>query len=430
MNTAEGLAQVGEPGGEPARCEALAVYVGRQPIFDRDRQVVAYELLFRGAADAPQASFFDGDAATSQVILNTFISIGIHDVAGEHPVFINMTRPFLVEGLASQLPADRVVLEILEDLEVDAELIAAVRRLREQGYRVALDDFIYHPAKEPLLDLSEIVKVDLRALDEAQLNEHVELLHGRVPTLLAEKVETEQEYHRCREAGFDLFQGYFFSKPKVLGGRRMRSNKLAALRLLAKLQEPSTDVNEIERLVGQDVSLSYKLLRAVNSAAMGLARKVESVQRAVVMLGRQRIISWVSLIAFAELGQGECELMRTAMVRGRMCETLARRLGRGDEADSFFTVGLFSALEALLCQPMEELLEPLPLAEPLVAALLENAGPMGRALAWTLAYERGQDRRLAAIAKREGIRLSTLRDAYLEAIGWAEASSRALEEPA
>jgi EAL and modified HD-GYP domain-containing signal transduction protein len=403
--------------------------VGRQPIFDRRRQVYAYELLFRAAADAEEACFFDGDGATSQVILNSFVSIGIDDVAGELPVFINMTRSFLVDGLASQLPADRVVLEILEDLEVDEELVSAVRALREQGYRIALDDFVYHPSKEPLLDLCEVVKVDLRLLDAAELNEHARLLRGRVPTLLAEKVETEQEYRLCREAGFDLFQGYFFAKPKVLGGRRMRSNKLAALQLLTKLRDPRTPLAEIERLVGHDVSLSYKLLRVVNSAAMAMARKVESVRRAVLMLGRQRITAWVSLIAFAELGMGERELMRTAMVRGRMCENLASVLGHGGEADSFFTVGLFSALEALLGQPMAEILAPLPLAEPLVQALLQREGAMGDALVCTLAYERGDEQQLAARSAQAKLALPVLRDAYLGAVRWADEASRAFEQP-
>jgi len=311
-------------------------------------------------------------------------------------------------------------MEVLEDVPVDAELIEAVRRLSALGYTIALDDFIYHDRLQPLVEIADIIKVDVLALDRAAVQEHVAILSQHKVKLLAEKVETQDEFKYCRDLGFDYFQGYFFCRPEVIKGQRMPANRLVTLQLLAKLQDPEVDFRELEEIVSRDVSLSYKLLRIINSAFYSLPRKVDSLGRALFMLGTRSITTWVSLIILAGIDDKPHELMVTAMMRAKMCELIAQALGQASK-DTFFTVGLFSALEALLDSPMEEILHSLPLSDTITAALLSYEGLLGAALCCVLAYERGDWHEVHC----PGLDRAAITDAYLQAIAWAtETSSR------
>lgn len=393
------------------------VFVGRQPIYTRQLDVFAYELLFR-SGEGEEASVMDGDQATSQVILNTFMEMGLDTIVGQKLAFINLTRDFILQDYAPVFPADRVVLEVLEDIPVDAELIEAVRRLSDQGYTIALDDFIYHERLQPLMEIADIIKVDVLALDKAALREHQAVLQQYNVKLLAEKVETQDEFRYCRELGFDYFQGYFFCKPEVIKGQRVPANRLVSLQLLARLQDPEADFRELEGLISQDVSLSYKLLRVINSAFYSLPRKVDSLRQALLMLGTRLITTWVSLIILAGIDDKPHELMVTAMVRAKMCELLAQALGRPG-TDTFFTVGLFSALDALMDSPMEDVLRALPLSDDITAALLQYEGILGAALRCVLAYERGDWQAVSC----PGLDSAAIKDAYLRAIAWTTETS-------
>jgi EAL and modified HD-GYP domain-containing signal transduction protein len=398
------------------------IYIGRQPIYDRSLNLYAYELLFRAATDN-RADFVDGDQATTDVIVNTFLEIGLDNIVGNHLAFINLTRAFFVGEHTVSLPKNRVVLELLEDIEADAEVIAGVRRLAELDYTIALDDFIYHESLQPLVDLARIVKIDLTKLDRDSIREHVQQLRHYPLRLLAEKVETQEELDFCQSLGFDYFQGYFFAQPKIIRGQRLPNNRLSILKLLSRLQDPNISPKQLDELIAQDVAFSYRILRYVNSASLALPRKIESIHQAVVILGLQTIKSWTTLLAMSQVDNKPAELVVTAMVRGKMAECMARAM-RAEQPESFFTVGLFSALDALMDNSMEEILTQLPLADHIAEALLYRRGVHGDVLDCVLAYERGRWANLGC----NQLGTHKIRNCYLEALQWASEVSQQLIE--
>ena len=389
------------------------IFIGRQPIYDRNLGVYAYELLFR-AAHANTAEITDGDKATSDVIVNTFLEIGLDNIVSNRLAFINLTRSFFVNEHSISLPKDRVVLELLEEIEADDEVVQGVQRLSDQGYTIALDDFIYHESLKPLVRLADIIKIDIMALDNDEIRNHVTELRQHPVKLLAEKVETQDDLDFCMELGFDFFQGYFFSQPKVIRGQRLPNNRLAILKLLSHLQNQDISPDQLEELIVQDVTFSYRILRYVNSAAFAMPRNIESVKQAVVILGLQTIKSWTTLLAMSQVDNKPTELVVTAMVRAKMAEEMAKRR-KAERPDSFFTVGLFSALDALMDNTMEEILTQLPLADHISSALLHRAGDHGEVLNCVLAYERGQWEKISCTQ----LTLPEIRDCYLSALQWA-----------
>ena len=389
--------------------------VGRQPIYRQGLEVFAYELLQR-SSNLNEAAFTNGDQATAQVLLNAFLEIGLDRVVGSNLAFVNIPRNFLLSDYCSSLPKDRVVLEILEDSVPDQPLISSISKLSKKGYQIALDDFKYSEWFRPLLELTNIAKIDIQAQNRASLAKHIESLRQYDLKILAEKVETHEEFEFCRNLGFDYYQGYFFCKPNVVSGEKIPFNRLAALRLVAKLQDIDATLAEIEQTVGQDVAVSYKLLRYVNSATNAVKRRIESIRHAVTLVGTRRIRSWASLIMFAGMDDKPRELMITAIVRARMCEQLALAM-RQQNVEQFFTVGLFSVLDALLDHPMAEALELLPLAEEVHNAILDHAGLMGSALHCVLAYERSDWNEVVC----RNLNHEDIRDAYLNSVDWTRA---------
>lgn len=388
-------------------------FLGRQPIFDQRLRVMGYELLYR-SSDIHGAAVLDGDQATSQVILNSVVEMGLARLVGRHHAFVNLTRNFVLNHDMLP-PADgRMVVEILEDITVDEELLAAVRQLRSRGYLVALDDFVYHPHLQPLVALADIIKIDILALADEALQRHVEVLRNGRVKLLAEKIETKDDLARCRELGFDYFQGYFLCRPSNLHGKRLPANRLATLSLVSKLQNPDTSLEELEQVIVQDVTLSYKLLRYINSAVFFGRRELSSIREAIIYLGRNAIKGWATLIALSGIDDNPTALIVTALIRAKMCERLAAALG-GADGDAAFTVGLFSALDALMDTPMAELVAALPLADEVNAALLAREGELGRLLIVVLHYERGEWDSIQCPALE-----SDLSDIYLHAAQWAD----------
>ncbi len=390
------------------------VFVGRQPIYDAKLDVVAYELLFRsGTANA--AAVDDADVATSSVLVNGMFEFGLDRLVGERLAFVNMTRQFLTGELPVPPAPDQIVLEVLEDIDPDEELVAGVKRLKEEGFQIALDDFVYHPRLMPLLELADFVKVELPALSAAELATHAKKLRRFPGQLLAEKVERLEEFELCKKLGFDLFQGYFLSKPRVLSRERIPGNKLAVIQLLSRLQDPEISFEELEGLISQDVSLSYRFLRYINSSAVALRRKVDSVNQAIVLLGLSRIRTLVTLVMMAGMENKPLCLMVTALVRAKMCEFLAREIGR-DDPDAFFTVGLFSALPLLLDASMEQILAELPLSDDVKMALIDHEGALGEAVKCTLAYEAAQWEHPECL----GLSVKQLHKAFMDAVDAVE----------
>lgn len=395
------------------------IYLARQPIYDRQLKVHAYELLYR-SGEENSARVFDGDAATAQVLVNALIEIGLPDIIGSSHAFINLTRYHILEGLPAQLAQDRVVLEVLEDILPSAELIQALQALRAAGFRIALDDFIYTADKQTLMEVADIVKLDLPALPGSALTEQVKALRAFPVELLAEKVETPEEYEYCKALGFDYFQGYFFCRPHIITGRATPSNRLSILQLLATLQDPQLDFGELQTLIARDVSLSYRILRYINSAHFNIGRKIESIQQAVTLLGLKTIRTWVAILAMTSVDDKPYELILTALIRAHMCESLAAVAQESTE--HAFTVGLFSVLDAFLDKTLDDVLHSLPLSDDINVALLQHRGCLGELLRLVLDYEGGH---WDAVTDSP-LDAATLRDTYLQSIQWANEISQGL----
>jgi EAL and modified HD-GYP domain-containing signal transduction protein len=392
------------------------VFIARQPIFDLRLEVVGYELLFRGP-NQNTAIVSDNDEATSTVVINAFTEMGLDTVVGDRRAWINVSRDFLLGGLARILPRSQVVLELLEDQLIDDALLDAMEDHRARGYTIALDDFAGSEAIAPALEHADIVKLDVLARDRAAVQEDVARLAGRGIALLAEKVETREEHEYCLELGFELFQGYFFCKPERMEARSVAPNRLSILQLVAALQDPKIEIAQLETLVSRDVALSYRLLRYINSAFFGLRREVDSIGRALMLLGIDNVKRWATLSIFASVDEKPRELIETALVRARFCELA----GEGNR-DQLFTLGLFSVVDALMDAPMEDVIGSMPFPEEMAAALVSHAGPKGELLETALRYERGD---FVPPADELG-------DAYLEAIEWATSAADELfnEAPA
>jgi c-di-GMP phosphodiesterase len=397
------------------------VCLGRQPIFDRRLNVVAYELLYRDSQNN-QAVFAQDDDATGQVLWNTLVEIGLDRVVGSQQAYINFSPSFILNGHCAALPAERVVLELLEGADPNDSLVTALEDLVRSGFRLALDDFVFQPGYERLLRLASIVKLDLRA-GQNDLAEQVSRIEGFGVTILAEKVETPDEYDRCLDLGFELFQGYFFARPRIVGGRRTPSDRLSTLRLVAALNAPEISLGQIESLVVREPTLVQKLLKFINSTHCGLRVPVESIRTAIALVGLRKLRTWATLLTLGGMKHFPPELMVLANVRARMCETISDIHG-SSEGGTYFTVGLLSVLDVLAGRPMEEILDELPLSAPVKAALLHREGKIGATLQAVLDYEAGL--RVPHADADLQIDASQLAQAYLDAVVWTDAQFNAL----
>ncbi len=361
------------------------IFIARQSIYDRKQQVIAYELLYRDN-NQNRAQFPDATEATSQVMLNSFMEMGLDTLVGNHRAFINLPQSFFDQIPPIPFSKDQVVLELLEDIEISGQLLNVVRGLKSQGFTLAIDDYLFEDKWTPLLNQVDIIKVEVSSLSTEELRTRIGQLKNRNLRLLAEKIETHEMFDLCKELGFDYFQGYFLSRPKIIHGRKLSDNHMVVLRLLEKLNDPNASVEEVEGLIIQDAGLSFKVLRYINSAAVGIPKRVESIQRAIVLMGLSRIRSWASLITLSGLQDKPSDILSMALTRAMMCEHLLRKSGH-DIPEHGFTAGLFSVLDAMLDQPMEEILSHLPLSDEVVEAITLHQGPAGEALACIMAYE-------------------------------------------
>jgi EAL and modified HD-GYP domain-containing signal transduction protein len=400
------------------------IYIGRQPIYNRRLEVIAYELLYRDSEEN-RANITDFDLASGEMIFNALVEFGLDRLVGPHRAYLNLTGNLLTSEKPLALPPERVVLEVLETTQVDDEVVAAVELLSAHGFSIALDDFYFSEEWRPLVERAHVVKVDVLGLTDDQVREQVEQLKGYDAILLAEKVETPEQFALCRDLGFEYFQGHFFCRPKVIKGNRLPANRLPVLRLLAALNNPKATLDELEGLIAQDVSLSYRLLRYINSAFFSLANEIESVRHALVLLGDRSVRRWATLISMTTASDKPHELMVTAMVRAKMCELLARAL-KMQTVDSYFTVGLFSVLDALMDAPMEQTLSALPLSAEVEAALLKREGSMGQVLACALAYENAEWDRVDTL----DLGPHAIQSAYVDAVSWVNEADAAMASDA
>ncbi len=395
----------------------MNVFLARQPIYDAARKIHGYELLFR-RADTPEAEVLDGTVATAQVLLNAVIDIGVDKIASQELLFVNCTRNILLSEPI--IPPERCVLEILEDVDLDDDLLARIGALRRRGYRIALDDFTLDGKLAGAVLVADYIKLDVRALTDAELERHARL-ERRGVRLIAEKVESEVMMERCRALGFDLFQGYFLRHPETIKGAHLPTSKTAALRLIGACQDPEASGQDVAAIVAADLSMTYSLLRLANSALFGRSRPVRSVEAVVTWMGTEFLTRWGTLLALASERGCPVTYLGTALQRGYMCESLAT--SQGDTASgSSFLVGLLSTLDSILDVPMRQILDEVRLTVDIRDALEQHGGGLGRLLACTLAYESGDTQTLDGC----GIDGGLMKDAYWQSIEQAEATLREL----
>lgn len=398
--------------------------LARQPIFDRNMDTVAYELLFRSAEGESFESFLDGDQATSKVIRHTFMDGTAERVVGPYPAHINVTAHLFREDIARLLPREQVVLEFNEYAQLDTELFLILQDLAQDGYRIALDHFEWRPDRNRLLDIASMVKIDVLEMPWERVLEQLDVVSAFPVDALAEKVESHELFHQCADAGFQLFQGYFLCRPAPIKGQTIATSRITILELLQKVYDPDVRMDTLERIIRRDVGLSYRLLRIINSAYYALPRKVESIHEALILLGLHFVRQWISVLAMAGFEDKPSELFRLAMIRARMAENLAKVLKRRD-TESFFVVGLFSVLDAALDRPMPSILQDLPLSAEVIGALLHRAGIWGEALDCVLAHEQGQWNRVAF----QGVPQEVIGAAWLHAVEWSSKTQSLLKEP-
>jgi len=396
------------------------VRVGRQGIYDRDRTLVAYELLFRahGRAAAELAEGPEQDHATSQVISATFGDFGVEQIAGDKLLFINLTRGFFTGDLPMPCSPDQVVLELLESIPVDDELMAGLHRLKAAGYRIAVDDFAGEEWRLPAVDVADYVKIDVE--DTADRFEAVlELARSRNPraVIVVERIEDDELFARCLAAGGHLFQGYGLQRPVTLESVSLTPSQLVCLRLVRALTVSDSSIGEIESLVASDPALALRVLRTVGSAAYGTRSEITSLRQAIVLLGRRQLSSWVVLMLLGGVTSVDTESLTMVLARASACSRLAP-----GESDVAFTAGLLSGLASIMGVDPDELVETTGVASSVKHALVAGHGDAGHALQAVLAYEKDAPGRVGG----QGLSVYEVSRAYLAALSGAMATVASL----
>ena len=395
-------------------------FIGRQAILDQKKNVYAYEILFRSGLKNAFDPSLDGNVATQSVMVNTMLDFGMKKLVSDKKAFINFTEKNLLNRAPQLLPADSIVVEILETVQPTPAILEAVQELKDEGYKIALDDFVLLPGYEPLIDMADIIKVDFRITEDPEERKRLrEILPGHV-RLLAEKIETEEEFHQALEYGYVLFQGYFFCKPVVLHKKKLTSNALSQIRLLKEVNRQDFDFSAIINVISSDTNLVHKLLTYINSVGIGLTYHISNLRQAAVLLGSGGMRRWVTLISLQTFSENKPpELFTISLLRAKFCELIAHEIKRPDlTPDTGFLLGMFSLLDVLLSQPMEEVLKEVGLSSELNAALLGEDNILRHVLDLVIAYEQGDWDKVIACCRRENIPVEHLQPCYDEVLKW------------
>jgi EAL and modified HD-GYP domain-containing signal transduction protein len=403
-------------------------YLARQPILNRSRELFAYELLFR---DGLQNSCdgLDLELASTSVLDTSFL-IGFEKITAGHRMFINCPRDFLLRDYISLFPPHSAVVEILETIKPDQEVIDACKRLKQAGYTIALDDFVDSPDQAPLVALADIIKVDFRLTGREEQHAIVSRHAGKKIRMLAEKVETQEEYAAGMEMGYSLFQGYFFCRPEMLQHRALPSFKLAYLELLRAATAPEFDIQELALKIKHEASLTFRLLRYLNSAAFGLRSEIRSVPHALSLLGERELRKWIAVVSVGVLADGKPdELMIVPLVRGRFCEMLAPLAGMPGHANDLFLMGLLSVMDAILDQPLESILADLPVRQEIKDALQSRTGLYWQLLELAIAHERADWEKASALVSETGMKEEQVSAMYVSAVDWSTALRSTVHAP-
>ena len=404
-------------------------YVARQPILNRARELFAYELLFR---DGIQNSCEGLDLEfASTAVLDTSFLIGFDKIAGGYPIFINSPREFLLRDYIYLFPPKSVVVELLETIKPDEEIIRACRALKEKGYQLALDDFEDTADWAPLVEIADFIKVDFRLTPPPQQRSLAARYTARGIRMLAEKVETQDEYIAASQVGYTLFQGYFFCQPEMMKQRELPAFKMAYLELLREATAPEFHIRKLASSIKHEASLTFRLLRYLNSAFFGLRSEIHSVTHALSLLGERELRKWIAVVSVGVLADGKPdELMTVPLVRGRFCELLAPLAGMASHSSDLFLMGLLSVMDAVLDQPLASILRELPVRQEIKDALLARTGLYWQLLEIAMALERADWETVSSLLAKTRVNEEQASALYVSAVNWSTALRNGVAEPA
>ncbi len=386
--------------------------IGRQQILDRNLNTVAYEILFRGDefdVSRPNGAY----SATSQVISDVLLEIGLQNITGNAKAFINFTEQHLLDKTPLNLPKERIVIEVLENVSVTPQLVNTLSEFSKKGFTIALDDFILTPEWRPLLEIADIIKLDILQMPMEQTLALIEQLKSYQLTLLAEKVETREEFQLLMDAGCELFQGYFFNKPETISSQRQNINKTALMKLLSAVNQSDMTYAKLGHIIGQDPHLTVKLLNYINSAFFSLPHPIDSIPHAISLLGVTELKRWINILTLASITDKPVAILQNLLIRAKMAELLAEKMSL--DSDELFLIGLLSGIDGLMDRSLEDILPQLPLDKIVLDAILYKVGEAGRILDFILRYERWE----TSAAELEQYSPREITRFYLQSIEWS-----------
>ncbi|HEY8354515.1 MAG TPA: EAL domain-containing protein [Methylophilaceae bacterium] len=395
-------------------------FIGRQPILDRQHAIIGYELLFRHSADARNAVISDDLKACARVLTNALNDVGGKWLLGDKYAFINVSEDMLLGNLIELLPPKRTVLELLHSVRPNDAVVQRCRELQARGYRIALDNPVVTPDAEPLLQLADYIKLDVLALSGEELL-HVHALYaGYDASLVAVKVETSEQFEACRKMGFEYFQGFYFAKPETIRAKVVNPSFASVIDLINMVSHDA-DNREIEAGFKRDSTLSFKLLRYINSVGFGLSCEIRSIGHALSILGRKQLYRWLTLL-MVTAGENSTSpaLMKTSVIRGRLVELLGQGYFDRQGLENLFIVGVFSMLDVILEMPMENVLEKVQLPEAIAEALLTRGGIYGPFLQLAEACEVADHDRIMTLADALHLDPNSVNDSHMAALSWVE----------
>lgn len=393
-------------------------FVARHPIFDRSQKVYGYELLFRNGIE----NYFNADPEfASRSTLDSYLLFGINTLCDNRLAFVNCTREVLFKDLLTLLPPSQAVAEILETVEPEDRVVAACKRLKAAGYLIALDDFAPNDPRIPLVPLADIIKVDIRATRPEERAGMMRRFSSPTCKMLAEKIETPQEFRQARDMGFAYFQGYFFCRPEIIVGREVPANRMHYVRLLEMVSRVEIDLRELENLLKQEASIPYRLLRYLNSPVFGFALEIKSIRHAMAVLGEREMRRWIRLVVTVGIADQKCsELVLIGLTRARFCELVSTRVQSNSD---LFLMGLLSIMDAILEITMDVLLEQLPVDHETKAALLGQNSSLRPLYQLMLAQESGEWDQASTLAQQLKLSDEEVATAWFKAMQWAQSTT-------
>lgn len=397
----------------------MDIYIARQPIFNAHRKLHAYELLYRGTKEATLTSV-NGERATTSLLSSAFLTEGIEIISNSRPCFINFTEELLLKKIPLSFPKGKIVVEVLEDVRPTKEVVEACHILVNQGYRLALDDFVYHNSLDPLVELADIIKIDFRLTPVDTIHKTLYRLQYFNVKLLAEKIETHEEFTQAIKMGFTYFQGYFFSKPENIRIKELEAAKVNMFQLLAEVTQKATTLERLHKIISVDIAISYKLLRFLNSAYFYRIQKVKTVRHAIAYLGEKELRRFIILVLISELSSDKPdELVRLALVRAKFCELLAEASGYTFDSSELFMMGLFSFIDVMLNTHMGQIMDKLPVTAAVKNALNSHSGEYAIFLDIMKYYERRQMKHLSDALAEIDVDDNLAPGFYLKALKYA-----------